>query len=458
MLADAREGLFDVIVCWKSDRLSRGIYPAAALMEVVEAHQIGLESVTDTLDMKTFGIFAAIGKIEIDNFRERAALGKRGAAKRGKIPAGNLPYGYRVGEAGKPEIDPEEGPIVQRIYRDYVDEGNGSYRIAKQLTLEGVPQKNGGKWGSWSVSQVLRILGRETYKGTGWYGRERHVTTEDGRKHFAQPKDSWISVAFPPLVDEATWERVQALKHERRSLASRNTKSVYLLQHLLRCSECGLGFSARRVNRNIVHKNGRTYRYEYSTPVRYYVCHGMYSHKLECREHPYLKADQLEELVWAEVAEVLKHPDVIVKSIQAQSSQESLDNLQQEKAKAEQELGSLQAEEDRAIRLLVTGKISEDQLDRQRRFITERLEHARAKVSDLRNQGKVLQERNGLATDILTWVQHVRVGLHALEAEARQEVLRLVVDSVVVGRESDIRITLAIPIPKFVSDADQPPS
>ena len=42
MLADARRGLFDTIVCWKSDRLSRGMYPAAALMEVVEAHQIRL--------------------------------------------------------------------------------------------------------------------------------------------------------------------------------------------------------------------------------------------------------------------------------------------------------------------------------------------------------------------------------------------------------------------------------
>ena len=38
MLADARNGRFDTIVCWKSDRLSRGMYPAAALMEVVEAH------------------------------------------------------------------------------------------------------------------------------------------------------------------------------------------------------------------------------------------------------------------------------------------------------------------------------------------------------------------------------------------------------------------------------------
>ena len=38
MLADAKAGRFVVIVCWKSDRLSRGMFPAAALMEVVEAY------------------------------------------------------------------------------------------------------------------------------------------------------------------------------------------------------------------------------------------------------------------------------------------------------------------------------------------------------------------------------------------------------------------------------------
>ena len=81
MLADARKERFDVIVCWKSDRLSRGMYPAAALMEVVEAHQIRLEAVMDAIDMKTFGLMAAIGKIELDNFRERSTLGKRGTAK-----------------------------------------------------------------------------------------------------------------------------------------------------------------------------------------------------------------------------------------------------------------------------------------------------------------------------------------------------------------------------------------
>ena len=55
-------------------------------MEVVEAHEIRLEAVMDAIDMKTFGLMAAIGKIELDNFRERSAMGKRGMAKQGVCP------------------------------------------------------------------------------------------------------------------------------------------------------------------------------------------------------------------------------------------------------------------------------------------------------------------------------------------------------------------------------------
>ena len=91
MLADAKRGRFDTIVCWKSDRLSRGMYPAAALMEVVEAYHINLEAVMDAIDMKTFGLMAAIGKIELDNFRERASMGKQGTAKRDAFPSATSP-------------------------------------------------------------------------------------------------------------------------------------------------------------------------------------------------------------------------------------------------------------------------------------------------------------------------------------------------------------------------------
>ena len=147
MPADARRGRFDTIVCWKSDRLSRGMYPVVALMEVVEAHQIELEAVMDAIDMKTFGLMAAIGKIELDNFRERASMGKRGTAKQGRIPVNNVPYGYRLGEGRRPVVVEAEAEVVRRVFHMYVHEGMGAPAIAKRLTAEVVPTPRAvGKW------------------------------------------------------------------------------------------------------------------------------------------------------------------------------------------------------------------------------------------------------------------------------------------------------------------------
>ena len=160
MLSDAKQGLFDTIVCWKSDRLSRGMYPAAALMEVVEAHQIRLEAVMDAIDMKIFGLMAAIGKIELDNFRERSSLGKRGTAKQGRIPSGGLPYGYRIGDDRRPEIHEAEAEIVRRIFRQYVHEGMGSPAIAWQLTDDGIPTAQGGE--HWRQAQMHSLLGNDS--------------------------------------------------------------------------------------------------------------------------------------------------------------------------------------------------------------------------------------------------------------------------------------------------------
>ena len=80
-------------------------------MEVVEAHQIRLEAVMDAIDMKTFGLMAAIGKIELDNFRERSTMGKRGTAKQGRVPTGGLPYGYRIGDDGRLEVIEEQAEL-----------------------------------------------------------------------------------------------------------------------------------------------------------------------------------------------------------------------------------------------------------------------------------------------------------------------------------------------------------
>ena len=450
MLADARQGRFDTIVCWKSDRLSRGMYPAAALMEVVEAHQIRLEAVMDAIDMKTFGLMAAIGKIELDNFRERSTLGKRGTAKQGRVPMGGLPYGYRIGDGGRPEVVEEQAEIVRRIFHMYVHEGMGSTSIAVQLTDEGIPTQTGKLL--WRQSYIHYVLANATYTGTWVYGKTRVISTDYGTKEYDQPRDTWIEVPVPPLVDEETWERAQKLKKQRSRGAKRNTKVLYLLQHLLKCGECGHNFHAKSTWRTSSVRNGKKYHYDLPAPRRYYKCNGMESLRLRCRELHYIRAERLEEPIWSEVKRVLQNPDLIVAGIDTLDSQEG-GGLEEEIAQAERDLRSIQLEEDRAIRLFVSGKITEPQLDHQRRFITERLESARAKLDDSRAQEASGAEKRRLMEAVLAWAREVGQGLDELTPEQRREILQMIVEQIVIDRDNNVDITLAIPI-----DEDSPES
>ena len=134
------------------------------------------------------------------------------------------------------------------------------------------------------------------------------------------------------------------------------------------------------------------------------------------------------------------------------SAEALIDNI----ARADREVQRTQTEEDRAIRLCVAGKITEAQLDRQRKFITERLEQARAKLDSLKAQQRAVQQRQSLAESILAWAKEVEAGLGALNPEERREVLRLVVHRVSINRNGNVRITLAIPAPEVVSVESQP--
>ena len=224
------------------------MYPAAALMEVVEAHQVRLESVMDAIDMKTFGLMAAIGKIELDNFRERASMGRRGTAKQGRMPNGSLPYGYRTGADGRPAVYEPEAEVVRRIFRQYVHEGmagHGDHPAA------GPGQRTDMEAGL-AVAQRLRLRrywGRRCTRASGGTARPAGLPRRAETRSFSQPEETWIEVPFPPLVDEKTWERAQSTKKQRTSLSKRNTKVFYLLQHLLRCAECGLLFACRSKTR-----------------------------------------------------------------------------------------------------------------------------------------------------------------------------------------------------------------
>ena len=100
-------------------------------------------------------------------------------------------------------------------------------------------------------------------------------------------------------------------------------------------------------------------------------------------------------------------PVMIVAGIEALNTQEDSGRLAEEIAETERDLQRVQMEEDGAIRLYVSEKISKDQLDRQRRFITERLETLRARLNKYRSQQTALDEKRILMENIAEWAEEI---------------------------------------------------
>ena len=209
--------------------------------------------------------------MERENFVERSLMGKRGAARAGRIPAGRPLYGYRKDAEGKPVIDEHEAVVVKRMFDMYSRERVGVPTIVRTLEAEYGFRR--------TASNAYLMLRNETYAGRMTY---------DG-----------VEIACPPIVDRATWDRAQNLLTKKTVTASRgNTKTDYLLQGIVSCEGCGRILSARTRRET----NGRT--------LRYYRCRG---YTKSCRPRPYIRADALEKEFWFHVRAVLARPDLVVK-------------------------------------------------------------------------------------------------------------------------------------------------
>ena len=98
------------------------------------------------------------------------------------------------------------------------------------------------------------------------------------------------------------------------------------------------------------------------------------------------------------------------------------DGWDKEIVRAERELNRVQSEEDRAIRLYVQGKITEAQLNHQRKFITERLETLRAELDDYRRQQTALDEKRIILENIVDWADKVGNRMDDVPFEQRRDI------------------------------------
>ena len=153
-------------------------------------------------------------------------------------------------------------------------------------------------------------VGRAAFLKTGSTDRRPAINRQarlQGRsvsRHHAKydrPKDEWITIAVPAIVDEGTFELAERRLADNRRFAARNSKEPSLLMGLAACQSCGYAYyrtSTRTAKRKIY----------------YYRCLGSDDYRYQggrvCDNKP-VRADYLDEVVWGQVTALLADPALV---------------------------------------------------------------------------------------------------------------------------------------------------
>lgn len=193
-------------------------------------------------------IYGSIAQSESENISANVKWGKAQSAKEGKVSFHYKNFlGYRQGDDGNPEIEPEEAKTVKLIYERYLM-GDSLVGIAKRLEKMNILSPSGKE--KWQSSTVRSILTNEKYKGDAIINKtyitdclSKKVKINNGER----PK-YYVEDNHPAIIDAGTFGRVQeelARRASKNKVKQKGTKteqgrysSKYALTELLVCGEC----------------------------------------------------------------------------------------------------------------------------------------------------------------------------------------------------------------------------
>jgi site-specific DNA recombinase len=297
VLGDINQGLIDVVVVYKVDRLTRSLADFAKMVEVFDAHGVSFVAVTQqfntttSMGRLTLNVLLSFAQFEREVTGERIRDKIAASKRKGMWMGGFAPLGYDVCDR-RIVIDEREAETVRYIFRRYQE--LGCVRLLKEdLDRRGVVSKrrtsktgieSGGH--SFSRGALYALLLNPIY-----LGEIRHKSLRHPGQHQA-------------IVDRAVWERTQQQlqEHRVRPKSHASLEKSPLTGRLVDENGAGLTPSHAR-------KGERKYRYYVS---RNFPAQGLAPSRVGWR----LPARELEDRVAAAVGEMLGDESAVLEADQ----------------------------------------------------------------------------------------------------------------------------------------------
>jgi len=356
----------DYVIVHKLDRFSRDRFDEAMLQYELRKAGVKFISATENINGDTPGDRALHGFLAVFADYYSANLGheiKKGL--RQKFKAGGTSGAARLGylntrvQVGHKEIpsiglDPERAPLISWAFEAFAT-GDWTLRtITAELRKRGLTTRETTKSPSHPVhdSHVHRILTNRYYLGLVTYeGVERQGN-------------------HPPLTDQATFDRVQAILHARNQVGEKPQKHVHYLKGMLACARCSGRFGITTPT----NRHGTTYEY-------FYCLNRQKRGKCEQRFAPHDKIEKEVELFWKTVV----FPQVDIDALRADLTAKidaELGQTSKQVPTQQRRIAKLERERKKLLQAFYADAIPEDLLRSEQTRITREIAQAEKMISD----------------------------------------------------------------------------
>lgn len=220
LLAGFSQGEWELVLAYKTDRLSRGGGPGwAPLLEAIESANLDLDRAVATpsgfVSEFEIGIRATMDREESKKLSDRMSDLVARKAMQGKPQGGRRPFGYLEDRV---TLDPVESAALREMARRVV--GGHSYKhIAWWLNEEGITTSMGKLWYPITVRNLLlkpRYAGFRVHKGQEY------------------------EAVWEPVFNAQEWQELQTAMMLRAELHQNTPKPrTYMLTGLVYCGGCG---------------------------------------------------------------------------------------------------------------------------------------------------------------------------------------------------------------------------
>ena len=283
LLADIEEGLIDVVVVYKIDRLSRSLMDFSKLVEVFDRNDVTFVSITQSFNTTTsmgrltLNILLSFAQFEREVTAERIRDKFAASRAKGIFMGGVPPLGYDV-QSRKLIVNEAAAANVRYIFQRFSEVGSGT-TILRELAQRGITTRQGKPI---TKGFLYRLLNNRAYIGEAVHKGKSYPGEHDA------------------IIDQDVWDAVRTiLKESPRVRANRSRANTPALLKGLLWGADGAAFSPSHTR-----KNGKLYRY--------YVSQTLLRHGAGSCTVGRVSAAEIEGTVVDQLRAVFRQPEIIV--------------------------------------------------------------------------------------------------------------------------------------------------